>query len=107
MVNKIIENYFSDIINIDFTATLEQELDEIEESKRNWVEIIDNFYQPFSKEVSNAEVNMASVQIKDEPAGLIVRYVDLRWSLRWVSMGNFMPVLDSLIVEIHKQLLKR
>ncbi|MCL0318162.1 type I DNA topoisomerase [Apilactobacillus xinyiensis] len=69
IVNKIIENYFADIINIDFTAKLEQELDEIEEAKRNWVEIIDNFYQPFSKEVSNAEINMASVQIKDEPAG--------------------------------------
>ncbi|MCK8624101.1 type I DNA topoisomerase [Apilactobacillus xinyiensis] len=69
IVNKIIENYFADIINIDFTAKLEQELDEIEEAKRNWVEIIDNFYQPFYKEVSNAEINMASVQIKDEPAG--------------------------------------
>ncbi|MEJ6400649.1 type I DNA topoisomerase [Nicoliella lavandulae] len=69
IVNDIIEEYFPDIINIDFTADLESKLDEIEEAKQNWVKVIDQFYEPFSKEVKHAETTMESIQIKDEPAG--------------------------------------
>ncbi|WP_105956062.1 type I DNA topoisomerase [Apilactobacillus quenuiae] len=69
IVNDIIEKYFPDVINIDFTADLENNLDEIEEAKQNWIKVVDMFYKPFAKEVSNAEKNMEDVQIKDEPAG--------------------------------------
>ncbi|TPR25596.1 type I DNA topoisomerase [Apilactobacillus micheneri] len=69
IVNDIIEQYFPDVINIDFTADLENNLDEIEEAKQNWIKVVDKFYKPFSKEVANAEKNMKDVQIKDEPAG--------------------------------------
>ncbi|MHA8111143.1 type I DNA topoisomerase [Lactobacillaceae bacterium Melli_B4] len=69
IVNDIIEEYFPDIINIDFTADLESNLDEIEEAKQNWVNVVDQFYEPFSKEVQHAEKTMENVQIKDELAG--------------------------------------
>ncbi|GAA6114681.1 type I DNA topoisomerase [Apilactobacillus apinorum] len=69
IVNNIIEEYFPDIINVDFTADLENNLDEIEESKQNWVKVVDKYFRPFEKEVKNAEKNMEDVQIKDEPAG--------------------------------------
>ncbi|GAA6113128.1 type I DNA topoisomerase [Apilactobacillus apinorum] len=69
IVNNIIEEYFPDIINVDFTADLENNLDEIEESKQDWVKVVDKYFRPFEKEVKNAEKNMEDVQIKDEPAG--------------------------------------
>ena len=69
IVNNIIEEYFPDIVNIEFTADLENNLDEIEEAKQNWVEVVDKYFRPFEKEVKNAEKNMEDVQIKDEPAG--------------------------------------
>ncbi|WP_056997940.1 type I DNA topoisomerase [Fructilactobacillus fructivorans] len=69
IVNKIIEEYFPDIVNVDFTADVEGKLDEIEEAKEKWVEVVDHFYQPFSKEVDHAEKLMEDVQIKDELAG--------------------------------------
>ncbi len=69
IVNSIIVDYFPDIVNVDFTANLENELDEIEEGQENWVKVIDEFYQPFSTEVQKATENMEKVQIKDEPAG--------------------------------------
>ena len=69
IVNSIIVDYFPDIVNVDFTANLENELDEIEDGKENWVQVIDEFYKPFSTEVQSATENMEKVQIKDEPAG--------------------------------------
>ncbi|UDM31584.1 type I DNA topoisomerase [Lentilactobacillus laojiaonis] len=69
IVNQIIVNYFPDIVNVDFTSNLENELDEIEEGKENWIKVVDEFYKPFSAEVESATENMEKVQIKDEPAG--------------------------------------
>ena len=69
IVDKMIQECFPDILNVDFTANLEGQLDEIEEGKQEWVSIIDEFYQPFSDEVKEASEKLAKVTIKDEPAG--------------------------------------
>lgn len=70
IVNNMIVKCFPDILNVDFTAQLEDQLDEIEEGKQEWIKVIDSFYQPFAKEVGAAEEKMAKVKIKDEPAGI-------------------------------------
>lgn len=69
IVNDIIYEFFPDIVNIDFTAHLETELDEIEEGKEDWVKVVDGYYKPFSKEVDTAQEQIEKVQIKDELAG--------------------------------------
>ncbi|WP_353990337.1 type I DNA topoisomerase [Pediococcus argentinicus] len=69
IVNDIIVEFFPDIVNIDFTAGLESELDGIEEDKENWVKVVDKYYRPFAKEVEKAQDQIEKVQIKDELAG--------------------------------------
>ena len=69
IVNDIIQEYFPDVVNVGFTANLEEKLDSTEEGQENWVEVVDSFYQPFSKEVAHAEDSMEKIQIKDELAG--------------------------------------
>ncbi|WP_395392418.1 type I DNA topoisomerase [Fructilactobacillus sanfranciscensis] len=69
IVNKLIEEYFPEIVNVDFTAAIEGKLDDIEEAKLRWVKLVSEFYQPFSKEVSYAEKEMEDVQIKESLAG--------------------------------------
>lgn len=69
IVDNLIEKFFPDIVNIDFTAQLESDLDSIEEGKKNWVKVIDEYYHPFKKELDKAEAGIQKVQIKDEPAG--------------------------------------
>lgn len=69
IVNELILEFFPDIINVDFTAKMEQDLDNVEDGKVRWVEIIDGFYQEFEKHLVIAEKEMQSVEIKDEPAG--------------------------------------
>lgn len=69
IVDNLIEKFFPDIVNIDFTAQLENDLDSIEAGKKNWVKVVDEYYHPFKKELDKAEAGIQKVQIKDEPAG--------------------------------------
>lgn len=69
IVNEVMLEYFPDIVDSDFTAQMEQELDNIEVGQRNWAHLLSEFYQPFSQELSKAEVEMEKIEIKDEPAG--------------------------------------
>ena len=69
VVHQIIEQYFPNIVDTHFTASMEDNLDLVEEGKEEWVQVIDMFYQPFKVEVDKAEFEIEKVQIKDEPAG--------------------------------------
>lgn len=69
IVNGLISEYFPEIVDTAFTAGLEEELDAIESDQKEWVEVIDTFYKPFSKQLENAEEKMEKIVIKDEPAG--------------------------------------
>ncbi|HLS35073.1 MAG TPA: type I DNA topoisomerase [Bacillota bacterium] len=70
IVNEMLERYFPEIIDVDFTADMETSLDDIEEGKTKWVQVMDEFYNGFSKRLEKAEKEMAEVEIKDEPAGI-------------------------------------
>ena len=63
------ESFFPDITDVDYTARLENELDEVEDGKKDWVHVVDEYYQPFKKELNKADSEIEKVQIKDEPAG--------------------------------------
>ncbi|MEE6663968.1 type I DNA topoisomerase [Limosilactobacillus fermentum] len=69
IVNDLITKQFPDIVNVKFTAEVEDSLDKIEEGKENWVQVVDGFYKPFSKEVATAEEQVAKIEMKDELAG--------------------------------------
>lgn len=69
IVNNLIEDFFPEIVDVSFTAGMEEDLDHIEEGKEEWVKLIDRFYPPFEKELETAEEKMEKIQIKDEPAG--------------------------------------
>ncbi len=70
IVNRIIEQQFPEIVNAKFTADVEGELDQVEEGKQNWIKVVDSFYQPFSKEVKDAEEKVDKIQMRDELAGM-------------------------------------
>ncbi len=58
IVNTLIVEYFPNIVNTEFTAEMEKDLDEVEDGKRKWVSVVDQFYKPFAKELSKAEIEM-------------------------------------------------
>ena len=66
VVNKLLTENFSEIINVEFTAEIENEFDEIAEGKEEWKKMIREFYGPFEKELEEAEKNLEHVKIEDE-----------------------------------------
>lgn len=70
IVMELILEFFPDVLDVEFTAKMEQDLDDVEDGKTRWVEIIDEFYQDFAVHLVKAEKEMQSVEIKDEPAGV-------------------------------------
>ncbi|WP_423801692.1 type I DNA topoisomerase [Neobacillus sp. SAB-20_R2A] len=69
IVHELMVEFFPEIVNVEFTAKMEQDLDNVEEGKTPWVKIIDEFYQDFEIHLKKAEKEMQEVEIKDEPAG--------------------------------------
>lgn len=69
IIDEMILEFFPDILDVEFTVKMEQGLDNIEDGKVPWVNIINEFYQEFEIHLKKAEEEMQSVEIKDEPAG--------------------------------------
>ena len=66
IVNKLLTENFTDVINIEFTAKMENEFDEIATGKEEWKKIIREFYAPFEKEIEKVEKELEHVELVDE-----------------------------------------
>ena len=66
IVNKLLTENFTDVINVEFTAKIEDEFDEIAEGKEPWKQMIREFYGPFEKELEKVEKELEHVELVDE-----------------------------------------
>ena len=66
IVNKILTENFTDVINVEFTAKIENEFDEIAEGKEQWKQMIREFYGPFEKKLEKVEKELEHVELVDE-----------------------------------------
>lgn len=66
IVNKLLTENFTDIVNVEFTAKIENEFDEIAEGNVRWKKVIEDFYGPFKVTLEKAEKELEHVEIKDE-----------------------------------------
>ena len=66
VVNKLLTENFTDVINVEFTAKIENEFDEIAEGHEKWKKMIREFYGPFEKEVEKVEKELEHVEMVDE-----------------------------------------
>jgi DNA topoisomerase I len=62
-VNDMLVEYFPDVIEVGFTARMEEELDEIADGQKEWVPVIREFYEPFSKDLKHAEKNIEKIDM--------------------------------------------
>lgn len=66
VVNKLLIENFTDIINVEFTAKIENQFDEIAEGKEEWKKMIREFYSPFAVELEKVEKELEHVKLEDE-----------------------------------------
>ncbi len=64
VVNGLMEDKFSDIVDTGFTASMEKELDDVEAGKKQWRELLQGFYAPFRAELDQAEKDLEGVRLK-------------------------------------------
>ena len=66
IVNKLLTENFSDVINVEFTAQVENEFDQISEGKLKWKNMIKDFYGPFAIQIEKVEKELEHVELVDE-----------------------------------------
>jgi len=66
LVIQLMEEFFPEILDAEFTANMEGNLDHVEEGTEDWVKVLANFYETFEKRLEVAEEEMKEIEIKDE-----------------------------------------
>ncbi len=66
-VNDLLVEHFPNIVNLDFTARMEGDLDKVAEGHENWVGLLRRFYAPFETELEEAERKLPRLELRDEP----------------------------------------
>jgi len=84
LVNELLVGSFPDILNVEFTARMEEDLDRIEEGGLNWREALSSFWKPFSASLEQARKAMRNVkkereEITDIPCGVCGKPMVVRW----------------------------
>ncbi|RED86387.1 DNA topoisomerase-1 [Cohnella phaseoli] len=68
LVVQLMEEFFPEILDVEFTANMEGDLDHVEEGMQDWVNVIGEFYKSFEQRLAVAEEEMKEIEIKDEPS---------------------------------------
>ncbi|MBT0953586.1 type I DNA topoisomerase [Bacillus velezensis] len=90
IVLDLIMEFFPEIINVEFTAKMERDLDHVEDGQTEWVQIIDSFYTDFEKRVKKAEAEMKEVEIEPEYADEDCELCGSRMVYKMGRYGKFM-----------------
>ncbi|MCQ4936580.1 MULTISPECIES: type I DNA topoisomerase [Anaerotignum] len=89
-VNDIMKGYFSDIVDVDFTANMEKRLDEVENGHEEWKQVIRDFYPAFQECVTDAREKLAKVEIKDEVSDVICEKCGKNMVIKYGRYGKFL-----------------
>jgi DNA topoisomerase-1 len=90
LVSDLLVDAFPDIIDVGFTAQLEEDLDKVEEGKENWVATLKRFYGPFAKRLGEAKKKMPAVKRKGIPTGIKCELDGGEMVIKWGRNGEFL-----------------
>jgi len=90
IVNDIMENNFAGIVDVDFTANMENKLDKVEEGAIEWKEILREFYPPFEQEITRAGELIGEVEIADEETDVLCENCGRKMVIKLGRYGKFL-----------------
>jgi len=114
LVNDLLTEHFKEVVNEEFTAELENNLDLVAEESYPWKKVIDDFYQNFHKILEKAEEEIEEVEIKDEVTDEICEKCGRNMVIKRGRYGKFLacpgypeckntkPILDKINVKCPK-----
>jgi DNA topoisomerase-1 len=89
LVNDMMVQYFPEIVDMNFTVEMEDDLDKIAEGQANWVKVIDGFYAPFAIKVQKAQAEMPVTKSGPEPIGRPCPLCGKELVIRFGRFGKF------------------
>ena len=92
IVNGLMVERFNDIVDVEFTANMESRLDQVEEGKQNWKDLLAEFYRDFSKELQEAETALEGVHLKvpEEETDEICELCGRKMVIKMGRFGKFL-----------------
>jgi DNA topoisomerase I len=89
VVTDLLVDNFKDIFDFQYTARLEEELDEIEEGKEKWTDALDEFYKKFAKDLRYAEKHMENIKRMEKPTDEKCERCGAPLVIKWGKHGSF------------------
>lgn len=90
IVDKLLKDNFKDIVNVEFTAQMEEKLDDVAEGKVKWKAILEDFYPPFEKNLKEVEEKIGKVEIKDEETDIPCEKCGRMMVIKMGRFGKFL-----------------
>lgn len=90
IVNDLLVESFDDLFNVQYTAHMEEELDEIEEGKLRWTEALAEFYDKFTKDLDAAKKQMRDVKRQEIPTDEICENCGSKMVIKFGRYGQFL-----------------
>lgn len=89
-VNDFLMKGFPELINVDFTSQLEEQLDEVEEGSKHWVTAVRDFYTPFTREMERAKTIPGPKDIVEPPTNIPCEKCGRMLEIKWGRNGKFL-----------------
>jgi len=90
IVNQLMEENFNDIVNINFTAGMEAQLDSVEEGRKKWRELLEEFYKGFEETVKKAGEKISKVELPVEESGEVCEKCGRKMVIKMGRYGKFL-----------------
>ncbi|HHZ19872.1 MAG TPA: type I DNA topoisomerase [Firmicutes bacterium] len=90
VVVDLLKEHFPEIVDLDFTAEMEEELDRIEEGDSEWVGVLENFYRRFNEELTKAKEQLERVSIADEVSEEVCELCGRKMVYKFGRFGKFL-----------------
>lgn len=90
VVNKVMKDNFTDIVDIKFTANMEEKLDNIAEGQENYIKMLELFYTPFIKNLEEVANNLQKVELKEEVSDVICDLCGKNMVVKHGRFGTFL-----------------
>ncbi len=90
VTTDILKNNFKDIVDVDFTADMENKLDQVEHGENQWVRVLDDFYPDFRDNLEKAKDNIDKIQVKDEESDVVCEKCGRKMVYKLSKFGKFL-----------------
>jgi DNA topoisomerase-1 len=90
LVTDLLTENFADIMEVEYTARMEELLDEIEEGRANYLSTVDEFYKKFRKDLDEAQANMTNVKAQEIPTEEVCDKCGSMMVIKWGRFGHFL-----------------